>query len=124
MAIIHGLEGGFVYTTGGGDHVEGLLARAGLVNALAGHPRTARLGVEVVVAARPDVILHTAPSAAMTDSASALAIWGRFPELPAVKAGRIRVWPDDRLARNGPHLAAVAGELCNFLASGSVAGRP
>jgi ABC-type Fe3+-hydroxamate transport system substrate-binding protein len=118
VAIIHALDGGFAYTTGGGDHIDGLLARAGLVNALAGHPRTARLGLEVIVAAHPDVILHTAPDPALPDSASALALWRRFPEVPAVGTGRVRVWPDDRLARNGPHLTDVAARLCAFLAGG------
>jgi iron complex transport system substrate-binding protein len=116
FAIIHGLDGGHAYTTGGGDHVSALLEQAGLRNALSGHPPTARVGLEVVVAARPDLILHTAPAPAQPDSASAQRLWAAFPEVPAVRHGAVRVWPGDHLARNGPQLAEVADRLCAFLA--------
>lgn len=113
--VVYGTEPGFVYTTGGGDHVAELLALAGADNALAGHPRSARLGLERILEAAPDLILHVSPTAGFADDAAARAFWGRWDAIPAVRQGAVFVFPDDRLARNGPHLATVAAPLCAML---------
>ncbi len=114
-AVIYGTEPGFVYTTGGGDHIAELLGHTGAANALAGHPRSARLGLERILEAAPDLILHVSPTAGFTGDAAARAFWARWDAIPAVRHGAVFVFPDDRLARNGPHLATVAAPLCTML---------
>jgi len=111
-ALIYGTEPGFVYTTGGGDHISELLDLTGATNALSSYPRTARIGLERVLEARPELILYVAPSEEIPDAGAAVASWARWAEVPAVKNGAVRVWPDDRLARNGTHLAGLIPDLC------------
>ena len=112
VLLVYDLEPGFVLTTGGGDHVSELFALAGADNVAAGAPRTARLGLEVVLARRPDLIVHAARDQRFADDAAARAYWREaFPALPAVQRGQVYVWPDDLLARNGPHLAGVLARI-------------
>jgi iron complex transport system substrate-binding protein len=112
VLLVYDLEPGFVLTTGGGDHVSELLALAGADDVAAGAPRTARLGLELVLARRPDLIIHAARDARFSDDAAARAYWREaFPALPAVARGQVYVWPDDLLAQNGPHLAGVLARI-------------
>lgn len=116
VLLVYDVQPGAVLTTGGGDHLSELLALCGAVNVAAPGPLTARLGLEDVMARAPDVILHAAPDARFGDDAAAMAYWKAFPEVPAVKRGAVHVWPDDALARNGPHLARALERLSALLA--------
>ncbi len=112
VLLVYDLEPGFVLTTGGGDHVSELFALAGADNVAAGAPRTARLGLEVVLARQPVLIVHAARDPRFAEDAAARADWREaFPALPAVQRGQVYVWPDDLLARNGPHLAVVLARV-------------
>jgi ABC-type Fe3+-hydroxamate transport system substrate-binding protein len=117
--VVYGVDGAHVYSTGGGDHIADLLAATSAPNALEGHARSARVGLEAVLAARPDVILHVAPTADLPDSAAARRWWATWEAIPAVRRGAVFVWPDDRLARNGPHLAELVDMLCDMLRLGA-----
>lgn len=114
VLLVYGQEPGFVITTGGGDHVSGLIAALGGVNVVDG-PVTARLGLDRVLALDPEVILHAAPSPTMKDSAAALAWWSSLPTLSAVKARRVHVFPRDSLGLNSPKLADDVPELARCL---------
>ncbi|MCC6623026.1 MAG: ABC transporter substrate-binding protein [Deltaproteobacteria bacterium] len=113
VLIVYDVQPGFVLTTGGGDHVSELVALGGGVNVASPGPVTARLGLEEVVARAPELVLHVAPDPRFPDDAAALSYWRAL--LPAMPAEAVRVWPDDRLARNGPHLAEVAPRLAALL---------
>lgn len=115
--LVYDVQPGFVFTTGGGDHISELLAALGADNVAAGGPVTARLGLERVLAAAPELILHVAPDQRFADSAAALGHWRTWPDLPAVAHGHVVVWPDDALARNGPHLAALVPALAAVIAA-------
>ena len=111
MLLVYDVQPGFVLTTGGGDHISELIALAGGVNVAAPGPLTSRLGLEEVLAKAPDLIVHVAADSRFTNDQAARDYWRSFPDLPAVRHGQVFVWPDDLLARNGPHLAAVAVRL-------------
>lgn len=112
--IVYDLQPGFVTTTGGGDHIAELAALLGADNIARG-PVTLRLGLERVLEAAPELILHVAPDQRFPDSAAALAHWSAWPSLPAVARRQVIVYPDDALARNGPHLAAVVPRLAALI---------
>ena len=115
VLLVYDVQPGVVLTTGGGDHLADLLALEGADNIAAPGPVTARLGLEEVLARAPDVILHAARDTRFPDDAAARRYWSAFPELPAVKHGKVFVWPDDGLAQNGPHLTAVLDRLGTLL---------
>ncbi|MCB9727946.1 MAG: ABC transporter substrate-binding protein [Deltaproteobacteria bacterium] len=103
---------GYVYTTGGGDHLAELLSAVGARNVAAGGPLTTRLPLEQLETSRPDLIIHAAPDPQFPDDAAALAWWRAvMPDLPAVHAGRVHVWPDASLATHGPGLARAVDRL-------------
>jgi len=118
--FVYDLQPGFVTTTGGGDHIAELAALLGADNVARG-PTTLRLGLERVLEAAPELIVHVAPDQRFPDSAAALAHWASWPELPAVRRRQVVVYPDDALARNGPHLAAVVPRLSAFIAAARAA---
>ena len=116
VLLVYEVADGYVYTSGGGDHLEPLLGACGATNVAAPGPLTARLSIERVLTLTPDVILHTAPTRALPDRAAALAYWrGVAPSLPAVQAGRVFVWPDGSLAQPGPKLAQAVVRLARLL---------
>ncbi len=116
VLLVYEVADGYVYTSGGGDHLEPLLTACGAVNVAAPGPLTARLSIERVLALGPEVLVHTAPTRALPDSAAALAYWRRVaPSIPAVKTGRVHVWPDGSLAQPGPALARAVVRLARLL---------
>ena len=114
--LVYDVQPGFVTTTGGGDHIAELAALLGAENVAHG-PTTLRLGLERVLEAAPELILHVAPDQRFPSSAAAIAHWSAWPALPAVARGQVTVWPDDALARNGPHLASVVPRLSAIIAA-------
>jgi iron complex transport system substrate-binding protein len=122
VLFVYDVQPGFVFTTGGGDHISELVTRLGAVNVADG-PVTIRLGLERVLAAGPELILHVAPDQRFPTSAAAFAYWSSWPELPATRARQVVVFPDDRLARNGPHLAGVVPTLAAIVAAARQARR-
>ena len=115
VLLVFDVQQGYVYTTGGGDHLGELLALTGAVNVAVGGPLTTRLALEGVLARAPDLILHVAPSGAYPDDAAARGFWQSLPEVPAVHTGQVYVWPDNHLAQNGPWIGAAALRLADLL---------
>ena len=104
VLLVFDIDGGHVYTTGGGDHLAELLDVAGGVNVAAGGPRTTRLSLERVMQLEPDLILHAAPTPAFPTAAAARAFWCTLAEIPAVIGDRVEVWPDNKLTLHGATL--------------------
>ncbi len=116
VLLVYEVADGYVYTSGGGDHLAALLAACRATNVAAPGPLTARLSIERVVALAPQVVLHTAPTRVLPDRAAALAYWRRVaPSLPAARTGRVSVWPDGSLAQPGPKLAQAVVRLARVL---------
>ena len=115
VLLVFDVVDGYVYSTGGGDHLAEILAATGAVNVASGGPLTSRLAIERVLQLAPDVIVHTSPSDRVPDDRAAKAFWQQHATLPAVGAGRIHVWPDDRLSTHGPELAAAITRLSRLL---------
>ena len=123
VLLVYEVAQGYVYTSGGGDHLGDLLDASGAVNVAAGGPLTTRLALDGVLARAPELILHVAPSPGLPDDASALAHWRSLPDLPAVAGGHVHVWPDNHLAQNGPWVGSSALRLADLL-DRVAAGRP
>ncbi len=111
VLLVYGLDAGYVYTSGGGDHVMELLALVGAENAAHGGPVTKRLSLSQTVALAPDLILHVSPDGRFPTQATVRAFWGRLTSIPAVKQGRIFLWTDNSLARRGAHLPETIARL-------------
>jgi iron complex transport system substrate-binding protein len=69
--------------------------------------------VEAVIARNPDVIIAAAP---VREAQAWLADWKRFPQLQAVRSGRLIAFGDDSFSRLGPSVLAATEELCKELA--------
>ncbi|MEZ4269780.1 MAG: helical backbone metal receptor [Myxococcota bacterium] len=112
VLLVYEVADGYVYTTGGGDHLAEVLDAVGARNVAAGGALTARLPLERVEAMAPEMIVHVAPSARFGDDAAALAYWrAASPTLPAVVKKRVHVWPNGALATHGPGLAQAVARL-------------
>ena len=61
-----------------------------------------RLSLEYIIAARPQVILDGQMG---TDGRAKAGFWGRYPEIPAVRDGRIYGYPQDPTLHPGPRVA-------------------
>lgn len=61
-----------------------------------------RLSLEYIIAARPQVILDGQMG---TDASAKSGFWSRYPEIPAVRDGRIYGYPDDPTLHPGPRVA-------------------
>ncbi len=61
-----------------------------------------RLSLEYIIAARPQVILDGQMGA---DASAKSDFWRRYPEIPAVRDGRIYGYPDDPTLHPGPRVA-------------------
>lgn len=118
VLLVYEVADGYVYTTGGGDHLAEVLDAVGARNVAAGGALTARLPLERVEAMAPELIVHVAPSARFGDDAAALAYWqAASPTLPAVVEKRVHVWPNGALATHGPGLAAAIARLSGLVAA-------
>lgn len=68
-----------------------------------------QVGIEAVLEAAPQVMLAT--------DAASLAIWDRYPRIPAVEHGTRFVLPADATSRPGPRLVEGAEAVCRALDS-------
>jgi len=79
-------------------------------------PRYPRLGLEAVVAAKPELILQARMDApAGGDEGTEEAFWNRWPLIPAVAAKRVVVLTGGLALRPGPRVADAAEELATIL---------
>ncbi len=120
--FVFDIQQGYVYTTGGHDHLAELLDAVGADNVAAGGPLTSRLALDAVLARAPELILHAAPSERFPDDAAARRYWREaLPNVPAVARGQVYVWPDDRLAQNAPWIASAVGPMADLVAAAAAA---
>jgi len=100
-----------------------LLEIAGGENVV-GSDRYPRLGIETVVAAAPEVILQSRMDDGDRSVGDETAFWSRWPTIPAVANGRVRVVPGDLTLRPGPRVVEGAERLAAILHPTLAGGRP
>ena len=111
ILLVYGADAGYVYTSGGGDHVTELVEVVGAKNAARGGPVTKRVSLSQAVALAPEIILHVAPDARFPTETKAKAFWRHLKSIPAVRHDRVYLWPDNSLARRGAALPKTVSNL-------------
>lgn len=92
-----------------------LLELAGGVNVVEVE-RYPRIGMETVLAGAPEVILQSRMDApAVAGPPAEGEFWKRWPEIPAVRDGRVVVLAGDATLRPGPRVADAVEELARVL---------
>lgn len=104
-----------VVVAGAGSFYEELLERLGATNIFA-DTRNAfpQVGLEAILARRPEVILEIRYQEVAPDSELAQALrrdWRALAELPAVRAGRIEVFGGGHMVVPGPRLPEIYAQL-------------
>jgi iron complex transport system substrate-binding protein len=104
-----------IYTVGGTQLMSDALRICGAHNVFGDlqAPGPA-VDVEAVIARNPDVILAAAPAG---EASAWLADWRRFPDLRAVKSGRLIPFEVDSFSRLGPSALDATEQLCKVLAA-------
>ena len=103
-----------IYTVGGTQLMSDALRICGAQNVF-GDLETPgpAVDVEAVIARNPDVILAAAPAG---EANTWLADWRRFPDLKAVKGGRLIPFEVNSFSRLGPSVVDATEQLCKVLA--------
>lgn len=96
-----------------GTFYDELLARLGAVNVFADAPtRYPQVGLEEIVARKPDLILELRPDPLTPETTAAIVRdWQALPEVPAVRDGRVTVIAGDYTMLPGPRLPRLYGEM-------------
>lgn len=104
-----------IYTVGGTQLMSDALRICGAQNVF-GDLKTPgpAVDVEAVIARNPDVILAAAPAG---EANAWLADWRRFPDLRAVKSGRLIPFEVGSFSRLGPSVVDATEQLCKVLAA-------
>lgn len=104
-----------IYTVGGKQLMSDALRICGATNVF-GDLKTPgpAVDIEAVIARNPDVIVAAAPAG---QAKAWLADWKRFPDLRAVKSGRLIPFEDDSFSRLGPSVLDATERLCKVLAA-------
>ena len=102
-----------LYTVGGHQLMTDALRLCGVQNVFGdlNEPGPA-VDVEAVLARNPDIIIAAAPRG---EAAGWLADWKRFPNLRAVRSGRLIPFEDERLSRLGPSVVEATEALCRLI---------
>jgi iron complex transport system substrate-binding protein len=101
---------------GSGIFLNELIAQAhGLNIAADTNQQWPRLSLEVAVAKQPEVIIDGSMGSDETGEAQLLGVWQNFPELPAVRNGRLYGRRSYALLRPGPRLAEGFEELARLI---------
>lgn len=101
-------------TVGGDTFLNELMETAGGENVMAGHDAYPMIGVEPVVALRPEVILITTMEEG-ADFQAAMREWQSWPEIPAAREGRIHLVDSDLYDRPSPRTILALEELVKLL---------
>lgn len=102
-----------IFTVGGAHLISEAITLCGGVNVFAALRVAAPVvSEEAVIAARPQVIVAGADDARRP---AWLDAWRRWPEIPAVHDGRLRVVDANLLHRAGPRFARGVADLCTAL---------
>lgn len=73
------------------------------------------LSLEFVVAKMPEVIIDGSMGSEVKEEIQQLSIWRKFPELPAVREGRLYGRQPDMFLRPGPRLAEGFEQIAHFI---------
>lgn len=99
-----------LFTVTGRHLISEMVSVCGGRNVFASLPGLApAIGLEAVIAARPDVILHTG-----TEPDPAV-LWSDWPDLPAVRDGNVLGVPRDLVSRATPRVVAGIEAICGLL---------
>lgn len=99
-----------LFTVTGAHLISELVERCGGINVFADLPGLApAVSVEAVMAAAPEVILHTGPDP------DPLAAWRRWPQIPAVSRGAVYAVPGDLVARPSVRVLEGLEAICRTL---------
>ncbi len=105
-----------IFTVAGDQLLSDALRHCGARNVFASLPGLApQISIEAVLAAKPDVILALAEKRGQ--AAGWLEQWFAYPQLPAVRHGRLHALQSDALVRPTPAIAHGIAELCDLLAA-------
>jgi iron complex transport system substrate-binding protein len=74
-----------------------------------------RLSLEFAIAKQPEVIIDGSMGSEEEEESQRLGVWRNFPELPAVREGRLYGLHSDTLLRPGPRLAEGFEEIARFI---------
>jgi iron complex transport system substrate-binding protein len=112
--VFYEIWGEPIFTIGGGHLISQAIALCGGVNVFGGLTVAAPVvDTEAVIAAAPDVIVAGADDAKRP---AWLDAWKRWPQIPAVRDGRLRVVDANLLHRPGPRFAQGVATLCAAIA--------
>jgi iron complex transport system substrate-binding protein len=101
---------------GNGIFLNELITQAHGVNIAADtNQQWPRFSLEVAVAKQPDVIIDGSMGSEEKDEAQLLGVWQNFPELPAVRNGRLYGRRSYTLLRPGPRLAEGFEEIARLI---------
>lgn len=92
------------------NYLNDLLEAVGGENAVTASGYVA-LDRETIASLRPDVVLHLLPGADEAATAHAKAFWDSFPNLPAVRNGRVHLFTEPYMMTPGVHVADVAAKF-------------
>ena len=113
LAVFYEIWNQPLYTIGGGHLISAAIRLCGGENVFADLSSPApQVGVEDVLAARPEAIIAGTDDAVRPDWLDA---WRRWRELPAVAHGNLFVVDANLLHRAGPRFVAGAEQLCAAL---------
>jgi iron complex transport system substrate-binding protein len=97
------------FVAGGGSYVGSLLDLAGAENVAGDLPKAyPSLSPETILARAPAILLDGTPAA---NDEETRAYWSRFPDLPAVKNGRVHALQDLAVVQPGPRLEQAIRSL-------------
>jgi iron complex transport system substrate-binding protein len=106
---------------GRASYLTELIALAGGVNVFADAPAAyPKISLEEILARDPEVIVdmgEMAETAGVTEAQkrAVVALWGRYPALAAVRAGRVHAVADDIFVVPGPRVAEAARAFARLL---------
>jgi len=100
-----------------------LLTRMGVENVFADAPtRYPQIGLEEIVARKPDVVLELRPDPLTPEKSAAIVHdWNALPQIPAVRDGRIEVVSGDYTMLPGPRLPRLYKEMREAIVRGGPA---
>jgi iron complex transport system substrate-binding protein len=92
------IDAGQIVSAGSNTFIDQLISRAGGINLAAGGKRYPRYSWEEILAMRPEVVIITTMAGGLSDE-QLKAAWQRWPQIPAVRDGRIYVVDADKFDR-------------------------
>lgn len=104
-----------LYVTGAGTFADDLLALANAENACADANGWVRYGLEDFLARNPEVILDSTMGYERGVDEQVVAFWRRWPDLAAVKTGRVYAVDPDLTNRPGPRIVGALEQLARRL---------